>query len=74
MLDINFFEPGWIGVLFGIIAIILAVYNHVKRRSTAKPSFQKSSLRLLGRNENNLPREVTILFRGEEVYSKVVDE
>lgn len=66
----NFFNQGWVGSLAGIIGILVGavgIFSYKISRSTAKPSYQKSSLRLLGRNENNLPSDVTVLFKGEEV-------
>ncbi|MXZ10258.1 MAG: hypothetical protein F4Y79_12540 [Gemmatimonadetes bacterium] len=63
----NFFNQGWVGSLIGIVGLIIGWFLYKKNRRIAKPSFQKSSLRLLGGNEDNLPREVTILFKGEEV-------
>lgn len=66
----NFFNQGWVGSLIGILGFLLGaagIFSYKISRSTAKPSYQKSSLRLLGRNENNLPRDVTVLFKGQEV-------
>lgn len=66
----NFFNQGWVGSLIGIIGIILGVigiFSYKVSKSTARPSYQKSSLRLLGKNESNLPSDVTVLFKGKEV-------
>ena len=60
----SFFDQGWVGILIGAT---VAVFFFLKNRRAAKPSFQKSSLRLLGENRNNLPDEVTVLFNGREV-------
>lgn len=66
----NFFNQGWVGSLIGFVGIILGalgIFSYKISKSIAKPSYQKASLRLLGKDENNLPSEVTILFNGMEV-------
>ena len=66
----SFFNQGWVGSLIGLIGIILGavgIFSYKISKSIAKPSFQKASLRLLGRDEDNLPKEVTVLFKGNEV-------
>lgn len=65
-----FFNQGWVGSLIGIIGIILGIFGIFSYRiskSVAKPSYQKSSLRLIGRNEDNLPKYVTVTYKGNEV-------
>ena len=64
---INFFNQGWVGSVIGLLGVIAAVVLFLRSRRAAKPSFQKSSLRLLGKNENNLPDEVTVLFKEKKV-------
>lgn len=66
----QFFNQGWVGSIIGIVGIILGgigIFSYKISRSIAKPSYQKSSLRLLGRNDDNLPKDVTVLFKGKEV-------
>lgn len=63
----NFFDQGWVGSLIGVLGVIVATFFFLKSRRIAKPSFQMSSLRLLGENRNNLPNEVTVLFNEKEV-------
>jgi len=66
----NFFNQGWVGSVIGVIGVIFGVigmFSYKFSRSTAKPSYQKSSLRLLGRKEDNLPDDVSVLFKGTEV-------
>lgn len=67
---ISFFNQGWVGSLLGFVGIIvgaLGIFSYKISKSIAKPCFQILSLRLLGRNEDNLPKEVTVLFKGKEV-------
>jgi len=66
----NFFNQGWVGSMIGVIGVVFGVigmFSYKFSRSTAKPSYQKSSLRLLGRKEDNLPDDVSVLFKGTEV-------
>jgi hypothetical protein len=66
----NFFNQGWVGSLIGLVGIILGaigIFSYKISRSTAKPSYQKYSLRLLGRDEDNLPNDVVVTFKGKEV-------
>jgi len=66
----NFFNQGWVGSLIGLVGIILGgvgIFSYKISRSTAKPSYQKSSFRLIGRKENNLPKDVTVIFKRKEV-------
>jgi hypothetical protein len=66
----SFFNQGWVGSLIGFVGIIVGavgIFSYKISKSTAKLCFQKLSLRLLGRDEDNLPKEVTVLFKGEEV-------
>src|SRR5690554_688789 len=66
----SFFNQGWVGSLIGIVGVIfgfIGIFSYKISKSTAKPSFQKSSMRLLGKNEDNLPDDVTVLYKGVEV-------
>lgn len=67
---LSFFNQGWVGSLLGLIGIIVGaagVFSYKISKSTAKPTYQKLSLRLIGRDEDNLPKEVTVFFKGKEV-------
>ncbi|MBA5761457.1 hypothetical protein H2O73_03790 [Vibrio sp. 404] len=72
MLDsiFNFFNQGWVGSLIGLLGIILGIvgiFSYKISKSAAKPAYQKTSLRLLGREEDNLPDDVTVTYKGLEV-------
>lgn len=66
----EFFNQGWVGSLIGLVGIILGIvgiFSYKISKSIAKPSYQKSSLRLIGRNEDNLPKDVKVTYKGNEV-------
>jgi len=66
----QFFNQGWVGSLIGVIGIalgIMGIFSYRISKSIAKPSYQKSSLRLIGREEDNLPSEVTVTYKGKVV-------
>ena len=66
----TFFNQGWVGSLIGLIGIILGIigiFSYKISKSIAKPSYQKSSLRLIGREEDNLPKDVKVTYKGNEV-------
>ena len=61
---INFLNQGWVS---SVIGLIIAVFLYKKSRRAAQPSFEKSSIRLFSKKENNLPDEVTVLFKKRKV-------
>lgn len=66
----DFFNQGWVGSLIGVVGVVFGIvglFSFKIARSTAKPSYQKSSIRLLGREEDKLPDEVKVSFKGKEV-------
>ena len=64
----NFFFQNWASILSGIIiSSVIAFFSYRFSKKVAKPSYQKSSLRLIGKDENNLPGEVVVIFKGKEV-------
>ncbi len=66
----DFFNQGWVGSLIGLIGItigVVGIFSYKIARSSPRLVFQKYSLRLLGRDENSLPPEVKVTYKGEEV-------
>lgn len=67
---LSFFNQGWVGSLIGFIGIILGaigIFSYKISKSIAKPAYQKSSLQLIGREEDNLPDEVEVTYKGKKV-------
>ncbi|WP_430468852.1 hypothetical protein [Vreelandella titanicae] len=66
----NFFNQGWVGSLIGLVGIMLGalgIFSYKISRSVAKPSYQKTSLLLIGREEDSLPEEVMVTYKGRPV-------
>lgn len=67
---LSFFNQGWVGSLIGLIGIILGaigIFSYKVSKSIARPAYQKSSLQLIGREEDNLPDEVDVTYKGKKV-------
>ena len=64
---LDILNEGWVGSLVGIAGLVAGLLLYRRSTRAAKPSFQKSSLRLLGRNADSLPAEVTVLFRNKKI-------
>jgi hypothetical protein len=67
---LSFFNQGWVGSLIGLIGIILGaigIFSYKVSKSIARPAYQKSSLQLIGREEDNLPDEVDVTYKGKRV-------
>ena len=66
----SFFNQSWVGSATSLIGVLLAglgIFLYLRSRRSARPSYHLSSTRLLGREENNLPQEVTVQFEGQDV-------
>jgi hypothetical protein len=60
-------NQGWVGSVIGVIGIVIGVYCYRLSKKTAKLVYQKASFRSFGKQENRLPKEVTVQFRGKEI-------
>ena len=70
----DFLNQGWIGSLIGVISIFgtiisisVAIYFYIAAKRDPKPVYQHWSLRILGKNEDNLPQDVSVSFKGIEI-------
>ena len=66
----EFFNQGWVGSVIGLLGLVVGViglYLYFKSRIGPRPAFQMRSLRLIGKEEQQLPRDVQILFNKTEV-------
>lgn len=61
------FSQGWLGSLFGIIGIVIALLLYRASRIGPRPAYQLRALRLIGKEKQALPEEVEIIFRGRSV-------
>lgn len=63
---IEILNQGWIGALIGLVGVIFAIYQIV-RRLGAKPSYQYDGQLLISNGRGLLPNEVSVLFNGAAV-------
>ena len=63
----NIFSHPLVGNIVGVIGIVSALLFYMRSKRTAKPSFQRFSLRLLGGTDSELPPEVTVLFENKKI-------
>jgi len=61
------FSPSWIGVFIGGIGVVAGYIFYRASRIGPRPLYQFRALRLIGKQEQALPEEVEILFRGRSV-------
>lgn len=59
-------QENWVGTILGLIALVIALYEMLKRRGP-KLSYQFSGQRIVGRRIDPLPAQVSIQFEGEPV-------
>lgn len=61
------FGQGWVGSLIGIIGLLVGYLFYRASGIGPRPVYQLRALRLIGKEEDTLPEEVEILFRGKTV-------
>ena len=60
---LDFLDQNWVGTLIGLIGLGAAIYFYRTSKSAPKPVCQWHSFRILGRDEDNLPEDVSIRFK-----------
>lgn len=67
---IDILNQGWFGSLLGFLGLIVGFIGIILYRSSrigARPICQMKTLRLIGKGDQELPEEVKILYKGDEV-------
>lgn len=68
MLDL--FNQSWFGSVVGLLGLLVGLGGLILYRISrigARPTSQMKTLRLIGQEEQELPKEVSILFKGDSV-------
>lgn len=63
-------SPGWVGSLIGILGLIGLVITYFLYRASRigpRPVYKYQALRLIGESEQELPEDITILFRNKKL-------
>lgn len=56
-------NQNWVGALIGLIGLGVAIYFYRTSKSVPKPAYQSQAFRILRRDEDNLPEDVSIRFK-----------
>lgn len=64
---ISYLSIPWVGLVVGSVIGIIGIFSPKIFKNKAIPAFQKASLRLIGTDEDNLPKNVEILFDGKKI-------
>src|SRR6185437_11742654 len=60
-------NPGWVSSAIGILGLLIALILYRASVIGARPVYKRRSLRLIGKNEQALPKDVEIRFNGQVV-------
>lgn len=60
-------NQGWIGSLIGFLGILVGIVLYMKSKTRPRPACLIKSIRLIGKDYQELPSEVKILFNNNEV-------
>lgn len=64
---LDFFKEGWLGNLFGVSGIIIAIYLYFRPLRVPKPRVAIKAQHVLSWKGGELPSEIAIMFRGDPV-------
>lgn len=66
----DIFNQGWVGSLIGFVGIvigILGIFSYRISKSSGKPTIQKYSLRIIGKEDTEVEDDIEILYKGTKV-------
>lgn len=66
----NILSKGWVGSILGIIGILLGIVGLIsfrRSKSRPRPSIQKHSMRIVGKEDSEIADDLDIRFRGTKV-------
>lgn len=66
----NFLNQGWVGSLIGFVGVVigvLGIFSYKISKSRGRPTIQKHSLRIIGKEDTEVSEDLEILYKGTKV-------
>lgn len=60
-------NQGWVGSIIGLVGLIVAFILYRASKTISRPCFQTQAIRLIGREDQALPNDVEIYYKGKKV-------